>query len=189
MKKKALEKIVEKNRIEESIRKDFEATFQERVNRYILVKPHGIIPYTPFAPASAECGRLFRDGHYYGCISLTQAVAEALVRFLCSINSWEPKKSFEENVKRLFAREKIIQKQKESLLKIWEKRDDYHHLNSAVESNLRKLEKLAKEKLILLNVLEGEIFAFSFNNGKLVPKEPKYWRQTKGMVKVFLRLD
>lgn len=189
MKKIALEKIFEKNRIEESIKENFKATFQERVNRYILIKPHGIIPCTPFASVSAECGKLFRDGHYYGCISLTQAVTEALVRFLCNINSWKPKKSFEENIKKLFTRKKITLKQKRSLLKIWEKRDDYHHLNPTIENDLRKLEELAKEKLIFLNALESEIFAFSFNNGKLAPKDPKYWKQTKGIVKVFLRLD
>lgn len=189
MKNKILEEEVQKNRLGKSIKDDFEATLQERINRYMLVKPHGVIPFTPFAAASSECSRLFRDGHYYGCISLTQAVAEALTRFLCGVNSWKPDKAFEENVEKLFTRKKITYEQKKSLLKIWEKRDDYHHLNSNIESNLRKLETLAKEKLIFLVKLESEFFAFSIKNGKLIPKESKYWKQTKGRVEVFLRLD
>ena len=35
-----------------------------------------IIPYTHFAKASSECWDMFDNAHYYGCISLTQAVAE-----------------------------------------------------------------------------------------------------------------
>lgn len=188
MEDKIQEKLNEKL-TEESIQKEFESTLQDRVMRYLKVKPHGIIPLTPFASASSECSKLFRDGHYYGCISLTQAVSEALVMFLCKTNGWDPDRKFERNVEKLFIRGKIKEKQKVSLLKIWRNRDDYHHLNSTVASNLSELENLAKQKLVLLTKLEGEIFSFSFNDGKLIPKQQKYWNMTDGKVKVFLRLD
>ena len=59
-----------------SIKQEFEQTLSERVERYLQVKPHEIIPDAPFAVPSAECSLLFRDGHFYACIALVQAVAE-----------------------------------------------------------------------------------------------------------------
>ena len=188
MRDKAEKKLNEKL-AEDSIRQEFEATLHNRTTRYLKVKPHGVIPPTPFSSASSECSELFRDGHYYGCISLTQAVSEALVRFLCTINEWSPTRTFEKNVKKLSTRGKIEKKQMVSLLKIWGNRDDYHHLNFTVTSDLSELENLAEQKLALFTKLEGEFFSFSSNNGKLIPKQPKYWNQTGGKVEVFLRLD
>lgn len=180
-------RILEKAQAKDSIKQEFDATLKQKVERYLEVKPHGIIPNTPFAPASSECSRLFRDGHFYGCISLTQSVTEAIVRFLCERNGWKADKDFETNVKKLRKRGFLDPEQVESLLDIWKRRDDYHHLNPSVEKELRKLEVLAKGKLQLLNKIESEIFAFTTNNGKIVPKHPKYWTQTKS--NVFLRLD
>jgi hypothetical protein len=34
----------------------------ERIDRYLEARHHGIVGDTPFAPASAECIDLFRDG-------------------------------------------------------------------------------------------------------------------------------
>ena len=114
---------------EDSIKQEFSQTLASRVERYLKVKQPVIVPYTEFSLASAECAFLFRDGHYYGCISLSQAVAEAIVKFLCHRNGWKPKKNFEENVGRLQVRRFISNKIKCKFLKIWENRDDYHHLN------------------------------------------------------------
>ena len=60
----------------DSIKQEFEQTLPERVERYLQVKPHEIIPNAPFAVPSAECRFLFRDGHFYACIALVQAVAD-----------------------------------------------------------------------------------------------------------------
>jgi hypothetical protein len=79
---------------QDGIKQEFEQTLGSRVNRYLKVKPHGIIPLTEFASVSAECALLFRDGHFYGAIALSQAVAEAVAKFLCQKNGWKPKKSF-----------------------------------------------------------------------------------------------
>jgi len=138
------------------------------------LKPHGIIPNSHFAAVSAECHLLYRDGHFYGCVSLTQAVAEAIVRFLCERNGWKPDKDFEKNIGKLAKRSFITQDQLSSFQEIWKNRDDYRHLNPSVEKDLRKLEELARTKLKLLNKIESEIFAFSVNKGALVPKTPKY---------------
>jgi dihydroneopterin aldolase len=90
--------------VEEHLRQEFEADIKERVKWYLQIKPHGIIAATHFAAVSAKCSFLFRDGHYYGCVALTQAVAEALVRFKCEKNLFRPGKDFEKNVERLASR-------------------------------------------------------------------------------------
>ena len=46
---------------EDSLRQSFEQTLSERAQRYLKIKPHGVIPFTPFAPPSSECGLLFRE--------------------------------------------------------------------------------------------------------------------------------
>ena len=132
---------------------------------------------------------LYRDGHYYGTISLIQAVAEALVKFLCKINGWKPGKVFEDNLEQLDKRGKIVGDLKTKFLEIWQRRNDYHHLNPQVEQDRQKLEQLAKEKLSRLKQIEEELFAYSANNGKLVPRFPKYWDQQGDKVSVYLRLD
>jgi len=90
--------------LEHSLRQEFEQNLKSCIERYSSVKPHGIIPNTKFAVASSECSLLFRDGHFYGCIALSQAVAEALAKYLCEKNGWSPANSYEENVDKLHKR-------------------------------------------------------------------------------------
>jgi hypothetical protein len=184
------EEMIQKILTQDGIKQEFDQTLSARVERYLRVKPHGIIPLTEFAPVSAECALLFRDGHFYGSIALSQAVAEAIVKFLCHKNGWKPKKSFEENVAKLETRQFISKDIKDRFLSIWEKRDDYHHLNGTIETDRNKLEKYAYEKVYLLKEIESQVFKFSIIDGKLVPQNEKYWSlQPDGTVPVFLRLD
>jgi hypothetical protein len=189
MDKKSVHEAINRMQIEDSLRQEFEGTLPNRVSRYLQVKPHPIIGNTHFAAISSECRYLHRDGHYYGCIALTQAVAEALVKFLCSKNSWRPKNTFETNVKKLSERGVILEEAKEHLDRIWENRDDYHHLNPNIEKDREKLEGLAKEKLLSLNYIEGEVFAFSIVEGKVMPKYPRYWDISDNKANVFLRFE
>jgi hypothetical protein len=173
-----------------SIKQEFEQTLPERVKRYLLVKPHKIIPNAPFTVPSTECSLLFRDGHFYACIALVQAVAEAIVRYMCDIDFGRHDKVFEKNVEKLHTRKFIDDSLQKALLKIWEKRDDYHHLNSNVKSDRDTLEKLAKDKTCLLVEIESEIFKFSFgNDGSIIFRYPKYWKISGNQVEVFLRLE
>jgi len=187
MDKKTMYKFVQQKRIEDSIKQEFEQTLSDRAARYLQVKPQGIIPYEHFSAASAECSLLFRDGHFYGCIALAQAVTEALARFLCQRNSWRPAKRFEKNVEKLSARNVISGKLKKSLLRIWVKRDDYHHLNPTIEGDRQALEELAREKVHLFTEVESEVFRFTVADGKIIPEQPKYWKGSGDQV--FLRLD
>lgn len=185
-----IQEIIQQKATEDSLIQESEQTLSSRLHRYLKVKPHGIIPYTEFAPVSAECTILFRDGHFYGCIALSQAVAEGIVRFLCQKNSWNPKKHFKDNIAKLETRKFITNDLKEKFLKLWERRDDYHHLNSTIEKDRQKLESLAYKKVSLLKEIESEVFKFSVVDGKLVPKNMKYWDlQPNGTVPVFLELE
>jgi len=82
MDREKVEKTIERHRLEESIRGEFEATVGMRVDRYLQVKPHGFVPNTHFSAPLAQCSLLYRDGHYYGCIALAQAVAESLIKYI-----------------------------------------------------------------------------------------------------------
>ena len=185
-----LNNLIQQKLMEESIKQEIEQTLSLRAQRYLKVKPHGIVPDTQFASVSAECNLLFRDGHYYGCITLTQSVVEAIVRFLCQKNSWKPEKDFENNINQLLKRKFISEKLKNKFLEIWENRHDYHHLNQNIEVQRIKLEKISYEKVLLLKEIESEIFKFTTKNGKLIPENKKYWElQENGTIPVFLKLE
>lgn len=181
------QKIIKKAELRDTLTQEFEATLEKRVDRFLEVKPHIIIPSTPFSPASSECSLSFRDGHFYGCISLAQAVSEAIVRLLCEANGLKPASNYERNITKLNKQGFITSEQTELFTKIWQSRDDYHHLNPSIERDRLKLEELAKEKLKLLNKIESEIFAFTIRNGVMSPKNPKYWKASGS--NVYLRID
>ena len=189
MDEEAARKLFEQKQVEYSLRQEFDATLVDRVDRYMQVKPHEIVPYTHFSTISAECSFLFRDGYYYECIALTQAVAEALVRFLCKKNSFRPAKIIENNIEKLSVRNFISDEVKDSLLTIWQERDDYHHLNPSIESDRQTLEELAKEKTRLLVEVEKKVFRFTSVDGKINPENPKYWDISGNQAQVFLRLE
>jgi hypothetical protein len=185
-----IEETMQRIYAEDVINQEYEQTLQFRAQRYLKVKPHGIVPNTEFAPVSAECTLLFRDGHFYGSIALSQSVAEATIKFLCKKSGWKPKKNFEENVAKLQSRQFISNDMKEKFLRLWKNRDDYHHLNRTIETDREKLETLAYEKVTLLKEIESEIFKFSVIDGKLIPENKKYWvLQENGTIPIFLKLE
>jgi len=190
MNEKTKRELFQRAQATSSMRQEYEQTLPERVERYLQVKPHEIIPNTPFAAPSAECSLLYRDGHFYACIALVQAVTEAIVRYACDIDFGEHDKVFEKNVKKLHTRGFIDDGLRPAMLRIWKKRDDYHHLNSSVKSDRNTLEQLAKEKARLLVKLESEIFKFSFGgDGSVIPKYPKYWKIRGDKADIYLRLE
>lgn len=56
-------------------------------------------------------------------------------------------------MKNLAKRGKITSSSDTALSKIWEERDDFHHLNPSVETDRRKLSSLVQEKAQLLDFL------------------------------------
>ena len=182
-----LDQEFEKKLVEDDLRQEYENTLRDRISRHLEVKPYPIIAGHHFSYVSSECFRLFRDGHFYGCIALTQSVAEALVRFLCSRNNWKPDKVFEKNLEKLVERNFISEEIRNYLIQIWKERDDYHHLNATIEKDRKKLEKLARKKLEFLNKVESEIFHCNPVNGVPCPTNPKYWDIKDGKTPVYLR--
>jgi hypothetical protein len=186
----SVQKQVERDRLIKDLVAESEALAGERVDRYLRARHHGIVADTPFAPASAECIELFRDGHYYGAISLSQAVGEALVRDMCRSNKWKAAEKFEENVRKLKQRNFIDDPVEAELFRLWEKRDDYHHLNPTVARDRRELEELALTKIRALGEIERFVFAWSPSEtpGAIRLLRPQYWPdKTGGRVAVFLR--
>lgn len=182
-------KLIDKAQIKDTLEQEFSLTLDRRIDRYLELRPHGIIPNSHFAAVSAEVHSLYRDGHFYGTISLAQAVAEALVRFICRKNGWDPKQDYKENVAQLKKRDKISSEFAVLFSKIWTGRNNYHHLNPGIEQDRQKLELLAKEKLEHLKRIEEDLFAYTARKGKLIPKNPKYWDRKGDKISVFLRFD
>lgn len=181
---------IEQIQIQHDLRQEYQQDIDRRAKRYLSVRPHKVIPFTHFAAVSSEVPKLFRDGHFYGAIALTQAVSEALVRFMCECNSFGAEKDYEKNVATLLKRNLIDEGLKDKLLHLWNNRNDYHHLNSNIEQDRQKLESLALNKIKLLNEIESMVFAFTLRNGAIVPQQPKYWPDIdKGKIPVFLRCD
>jgi hypothetical protein len=185
-----IEDPVERTRLIRELLEDCQALASQRAERYLRARHHGIVADTPFAPASAECIELFKDGHFYGSISLSQAVGEALVRHMCRSNKWKPAENFEENVRKLRERGFIDAAVEGELLRLWEKRDDYHHLNPTVARDRSELESLALAKIRALGEVERFVFAWgpSDTPGAIRLLRPQYWPDhTDGRVSVFLR--
>jgi hypothetical protein len=159
----------------DTMRQEFEQSLPARIERYLNAGKPWLIPNHHFAAVSAECCLLFRDGHFYGCIALAQAVAEAIASFLCRCHGWSPRQNFETNIETLFRRAFISKQLHDNFLKIWKGRNDYHHLNPTILLEKQKLEILARKNINLLGKIEEELFAINLRNGKIVPRNPKYW--------------
>ena len=189
MDKEEVREAIKRHQLEDSLRQECLGTISERVSRYLELDFTEVTPNEPFASISAECIRLYRDGYFFACIALCQAVAEALVRFLCETSGFKASNTFEKNIETL-RRRKIKPDCSKLLKEIWEGRDDYHHLNPKVPTDRGKLQAIAKSKIIALHHVESEVFAFEWVGGAIRPKHPKYWPKIdNGLLNVFLRLE
>ncbi len=197
--------------IRKQIHDDDEARFDQRVARVQRVKIHKIIPHVWFDVASTECRDLFRDGHLYGCICLTQGVAEGLAKFILEVHREKigrEKRPIESCKKPATGRPLIDMLKKlsggtrngqamkalsDKCLKAFDSieggdRDDFHHLNKGVSTELGKLEKRAEECVMALYDIESELFGFDIVGGVLTPYQPQYWPDAgKKYAKVYLR--
>jgi len=190
MDKKEIEKMVKRKQLEETLAAEDASTFNDRVMRQVELEFTNMIANTHFAETTIECIKLYRDGRYFACIALCQAVAEALARFMCESSQFPSvDKDFEKNVATLKKR-KIEPDCNELLLEIWEGRHDYHHLNPNIEADKGELKEIAKSKLVALHKVESEVFAYSIaENGGADFKYPKYWSIENGFADVYLRMQ
>jgi hypothetical protein len=194
------------------IQEDDEGKFDQRIARLQRVRLHKMIPHLWFDAASTECRDLFRDGHFYGCVCLTQSVAEALAKFVLEVHKekiGKQRRPIELCEKPMTGKQLIDRLKKlkggtrngqpvgvlsEECIEAFERiegrdRDDFHHLNKGVATEREKLEKRAEECVAALYEIESELFGFGVDNGVLVPLQPQYWpRPDAGeQVMVFLR--
>jgi hypothetical protein len=170
-------------------RNQCEASVAARVDRFLRVDHHAIVANTPFAGPSSECVGLFRDGHFYGCISLSQAVGEALVRHMCRSNQCKVAKNFEENVTTLKRRQFIDDAIESEFLQLWRDRDKYHHLNGDIVTERAELEELAFMKIRTLATVESWVFGYSQSETGLILRHPQYWPTSGSAGNAFLRID
>lgn len=164
-----------------------EQTIEDRVERYLEVAHQGIIPNHHFAAASSECIDLYRDGYALSAVMVSQAVAEGVWRFVLDRNQVQADRDRPALAATLVERKIISAECTDAFSRIWRSfRNDVHHMNASVSRV--PFRDLAKRNLKDLAAIEREIFAVSFNNGKLVPVQPLYWDLgADGTTAVFLR--
>jgi hypothetical protein len=167
----------------------FNTQLDARINRFFKTRFHNVIPNQYFSNASAESVNLFINGHPYGCISLCQAIAESLSRFICSSNKVKIGKDFRSRVDKLSKEKLISTRSKLAFHKIWgNDRDTFHHLNENITTDYNVLIERAEECLTALSTIESEIFAYKLSNNAIVPLKPIYWSKPKdGLLEVFLK--
>lgn len=174
----AFDEGAKQERLKNAILDETMRTLDERAYRLGQVESLGIVPYGVFGAPSVECVDLFRDGHYYGCISLVQAVTEAIVRHVWQVKFRKKKSAegeFEANLESLYKKGFIDDTIKATITAIWEDRNSFHHLKLSLEKDIRDLEQLAADKLRLVAEVEKHFFGFSIEEGLLKPHHPEYW--------------
>lgn len=168
----------ERRRVEDAIKNEVLKTLSQRADRFLQVQGAVLVPDRPFAAPSMECVEQFRDGHYFGCIALTQTLVEAVIRHVWQIKlKKKPNQegSFEKYLAALHKKKIVSDEWKSTLEQMWSERHSFHHLRPTIESDQRKLVETARKTLLLLNELEQEFFGFDVKEGIIVPNHPEYW--------------
>jgi hypothetical protein len=167
----------EQRRIETSIRNEVLRTLSDRAARFLQVRGMVLVPDAPFAAPSAECAAQFRDGHYFGCIALTQTVLEAVVRHIWQVQlEKKPNQegSFEKKLDALHKKKLISDAWKTKLDQMWADRHTFLSLCPSEESDRQKLEDMASHTLKLLNELEHKFFGFAVRDEIVLPDHSEY---------------
>jgi hypothetical protein len=164
-----------------SLRNHFEATLEDQADRAMRVKLHRIIPNEYFSAVSAECVHDFVSGRFYSCVTLSQSVAEGLAKFLASKNNINVLDDHKALINQLQQKCVISAHAYAAFRRIRgkpkEDRNDYHHLDQNVEQRYHALEARAEECLSALFEIESEVFAFQFDEGRIIPRNTLYWRK------------
>ncbi|MBE7465832.1 MAG: hypothetical protein HS116_20350 [Planctomycetes bacterium] len=181
----------------EALRRQFERELEAKLARRARAKSHRLLPDFFLGWASEETWHLFVDGRYYGCITLIQALAEGLAKFLAEKNGL-PRELYadegwvkpQRRIDALHEGGLISAAGKEAFERIaGNDRNDFHHMNRQVPADLKQLKARAEECLLALHAIEGEVFAYRMEpNGAVVPIQKQYWRITaNGDLHVFIK--
>ena len=170
-----------------------EQTREARVDRLLEIDKQGIIGNHHFAPASAECIDLYSDGHFIATVMVTQSVNEGIIKFVADRNQINRQNTKCDALLPILVSKSIISQGCSNASKqiMRSFRNDLHHMNPPVGTiDFKTWARLAKKNIQNLAVVEREIFDIDINNGKIVPKQPKYWDiQPDGTVPIYLRLQ
>lgn len=172
-----------------ALRESDEQTREDRADRYLEVNQQGFIPNHYFAPASAECLFLFRDGHFIATVMTTQAVNEGILKFVAEQNNIQKRDycNLCALLKLLVSRGIFSRDCFEASKQIYKSfRNDVHHMNPKVA--MIDFQELAKKNIHNLAVIEREIWGAYHEDKRLVPLQPKYWDiKPDGTVELSLR--
>jgi hypothetical protein len=182
-------------RVQQDLRQELEGSLDERVARYLEIDHQLIVGNHHFAAASAECINLYRDGAFISTVMVSQAINEAILRFIAERNK-NIHLPADPNIPRLkglikdCVRKGILSAgcAAASTAILDSSRNDVHHMNP----NVAKIDfrELAKKNIQQLGLIEKELFAHEFREGRIVLKQPKYWDlQPDGTVSTNLRLE
>ncbi len=164
----------------------FESDLEARVRRTEELRYQRIIGAHYFAAASLECLELYRDGYMLGCIMCSQALLEAILKFVAQRNKINYKQTVEYLIKDIETKNVLHETAINAAKLAWRHRNDFHHLNPGIAAVA--LEDKAKECIDAILSLEQEIFCASFIEGALNPNNPIYWDiGADGTVPVFVR--
>ncbi len=176
-----------RDELRKGMREELEQSIEARLDRYLEVAHQGIVPNHHFAPASSECIDLYRDGYELSAVMVSQAVTEGMWRFVLERNDVAYDRDREGQAAALVTSGTISADCATAFGRIWQSfRNDVHHMNPPVARV--PFRDLARRNLIDLAVIEREIFAVTFNEGRIVPVRRLYWDlQADGTTSVFLR--
>lgn len=171
------------------LRADLEADIEARIDRCFEADPMSIIPNHHFSAPSAECIGMYRDGYFYGCVTLSQAVAEGIVKFAAERNGVvRLDGENDEGLARRMNRNGLLS---DDFITAFGRirrsfRNDFHHMNRKIEEH--PVAALAKRNIEDLVNMERELFEWAVGeNGTMVPRHSQYWDQLNGDVSVFVR--
>ena len=173
--------------IRREMREGLEFAIEERLERYLDVEHKGVIANHHFADASSECINVYRDGYFISAAMVSQSVTEGIWKFVLDRNQIPFDADCPALAAKLVQSGVLSQDCADAFTRIWRSfRNDVHHMNpSVIKVPFREI---ARRNLKDLAVIEHEIFAVTFDNGSLVPIQPRYWDiQPGGMTEVFLR--
>ena len=175
--------------IKGTLRRRLEESIEERVTRWLEVRHQRIVAGQHFAPASAECLALYRDGYFISTVMVTQSVAEGIFRLVVKRNNVTDEGDRPEVAKHLVDKRIISQECADAFVRIWKSfRNHVHHMNPDV-ANVPFV-KLAKRNITDLATVEKELFAFRRSKEKFIVANPKYWDcLPDGTAPAFWRFD
>ena len=165
-----------------------ERTRAERVERNIEVDRQRIIGSYHFAKASTECIDLYTHGLFIATAMTTQAVNEGIIKFVAERNNIQYENMTVSDILQTLESQGIISQDcsraSEEIRRSY--RNDVHHMNPPVAEI--DFPELAKKNIHNLAVIEREIWATDFDNGKVITVQPKYWdTNPDGTITVNLR--